>query len=68
MAQPAFRRWVFRLMFLGANITFLPMHVTGLIGMPRRVYTYPVGMGWDAQSRLYHRSPAVSLYGISRIY
>ena len=24
------------------------MHITGLIGMPRRVYTYPVGMGWDA--------------------
>jgi cytochrome c oxidase subunit I+III len=40
-------RWVFALMFLGVNITFLPMHVTGLIGMPRRVYTYPVGMGWD---------------------
>jgi len=41
-------RWVFGLMFLGMNVTFLPMHITGLIGMPRRVYTYPVGMGWDA--------------------
>ncbi|WP_046865419.1 cytochrome c oxidase subunit I [Microvirga massiliensis] len=40
-------RWVFALMFLGVNVTFLPMHITGLIGMPRRVYTYPVGMGWD---------------------
>jgi cytochrome c oxidase subunit I+III len=50
MAQPAFRRWVFGLMFLGASITFLPMHVTGLIGMPRRVYTYPVGMGCSISS------------------
>jgi len=48
MAQPAFRRWVFGLMFLGVNVTFLPMHITGLIGMPCRVYTYPVGTVWDA--------------------
>jgi cytochrome c oxidase subunit I+III len=41
-------RWVFSFMFLGVNVTFLPMHITGLIGMPRRVYTYQVGMGWDA--------------------
>jgi cytochrome c oxidase subunit I+III len=41
-------RWVFSLLFLGVNATFLPMHVTGLMGMPRRVYTYPIGMAWDA--------------------
>src|SRR5690606_6980424 len=29
------------------NIGFLPMHVTGLAGMPRRVYTYPADMGLD---------------------
>lgn len=40
-------RWVFGLIFTGFNIAFLPMHLTGLIGMPRRVYTYPSGMGWD---------------------
>ncbi len=40
-------RWVFWLMFLGFQITFLPMHLTGLLGMPRRVYTFPAGMGWD---------------------
>lgn len=41
-------RWAFWLIFTGFNITFLPMHLTGLMGMPRRVYTYPVGLGWEA--------------------
>jgi cytochrome c oxidase subunit I+III len=40
-------KWAFGLIFAGFNIAFLPMHLTGLIGMPRRVYTYPAGMGWD---------------------
>ncbi|GGD55357.1 cytochrome ubiquinol oxidase subunit I [Erythrobacter arachoides] len=40
-------RWVFWLMFAGIHITFLPMHLTGLMGMPRRVYTYLPGRGLD---------------------
>jgi heme/copper-type cytochrome/quinol oxidase subunit 1 len=40
-------RWNFWTMFIGFNLAFLPMHVTGLLGMPRRVYTYAEGMGWD---------------------
>jgi cytochrome c oxidase subunit I len=40
-------QWNFWTMFLGFNLAFLPMHLTGLFGMPRRVYTYAEGMGWD---------------------
>ncbi|WP_312479056.1 cytochrome c oxidase subunit I [Stutzerimonas nitrititolerans] len=40
-------RWGFWLFFIGFNLTFLIMHWTGLIGMPRRVYTYDTGLGWD---------------------
>lgn len=41
-------KWAFWLMFAGFNIAFLPMHITGLRGMPRRVFTYPADMGFDA--------------------
>jgi cytochrome c oxidase subunit I+III len=40
-------RWVFGLIFAGTHITFLPMHLTGFMGMPRRVYTYLPDRGWD---------------------
>jgi cytochrome c oxidase subunit I+III len=35
----------FWLMFVGFNATFLPMHLSGLRGMPRRVFTYPDNLG-----------------------
>jgi cytochrome c oxidase subunit I len=40
-------KWAFWLMFVGFNVAFLPMHFTGLRGMPRRVFTYAEGFGWD---------------------
>jgi cytochrome c oxidase subunit I len=41
-------RWNFWVMFIGFNVGFFPMHISGLLGMPRRIYTYAGGLGWDA--------------------
>jgi cytochrome c oxidase subunit 1/cytochrome c oxidase subunit I+III len=38
----------FWLIFAGTNLLFFPMHIVGLLGMPRRVYTYEPGLGWTA--------------------
>ncbi|MFC3204613.1 cytochrome c oxidase subunit I [Aquamicrobium soli] len=40
-------RLAFWLMFIGFNAAFFPMHLTGLRGMPRRVFTYPADIGWE---------------------
>ncbi|HLU83461.1 MAG TPA: cytochrome c oxidase subunit I [Trueperaceae bacterium] len=40
--------WNFWLTFVGFNVTFFPMHISGLLGMPRRVYTYQDGLGLGA--------------------
>lgn len=40
-------KWVFWLLLIGFNVTFGPMHVSGILGMPRRIATYEPDRGWD---------------------
>jgi cytochrome c oxidase subunit I len=40
-------KWHFWVTLIGFNVTFGPMHILGLQGMPRRIYTYASNMGWN---------------------
>jgi heme/copper-type cytochrome/quinol oxidase subunit 1 len=42
----------FWLVFLGFQLAFFPMHWSGMLGMPRRVYTYPAGLGLEVPNLL----------------
>ena len=44
--------WHFWLTFIAMNLTFFPMHFAGMLGMPRRIYTYDVGQGWEVFNML----------------
>lgn len=47
MMSETLGRWSFGLIFSGFNLTFFPMHILGLQGMPRRIYTYQPEMPWS---------------------
>ncbi|MCW5623838.1 MAG: cbb3-type cytochrome c oxidase subunit I [Burkholderiales bacterium] len=61
----AMGRWVFGLMFGGFHIAFFPMHITGMLGMPRRVYTYSSDMGWNLLNLISSTGAAVLTAGVA---
>jgi cytochrome c oxidase subunit 1/cytochrome c oxidase subunit I+III len=54
----------FWIIFVGTNLLFFPMHIVGLLGMPRRVYTYQAGLGWSAYNLAETIGGFVTLVGI----
>ncbi|ESY86889.1 cytochrome C oxidase [Mesorhizobium sp. LNHC220B00] len=61
-------RWNFWLVFLGFNLTFFPMHILGLQGMPRRVYTYPPASGWGEMNLFISLSSLVVFAGFALFF
>ena len=57
-------RWVFWMMFGGFNLAFFPMHITGLYGMPRRVYTYDAHLGWNLLNMLSTVGAFIFAFGV----
>jgi len=60
-------KWHFWLFLIGVELTFVPMHFLGFLGMPRRIYTYEAGRGWEfwnlvATSGLIFQIPATALF------
>jgi cytochrome c oxidase subunit 1 len=52
MMSDALGKIGFWMVFLGFQLAFFPMHFSGLLGMPRRVYTYPAGLGLELPNML----------------
>ena len=57
-------KWSFWVMFTGFNVAFFPMHILGLLGMPRRIYTYADGLGWGTPNLVISLGAFVFAVGI----
>src|SRR5438270_8811318 len=52
MYNETLAKWHFWLFIIGFNLTFIPLHFSGMLGMPRRIYTYAPGRGWEIWNEL----------------
>jgi cytochrome c oxidase subunit 1 len=58
-------RWHFWLFTIGLQLTFVPMHFLGFLGMPRRIYTYAPDRGWNLLNLICTVGVFVQMAGIS---
>jgi len=56
--------WHFWITFIGVNLTFMPMHWSGLYGMPRRIATYDAGQGWEIYNLLSSYGAYIQAIGV----
>jgi cytochrome c oxidase subunit 1 len=52
MLSERLARWQFWLLYIGFFLTFGPMHIAGMLGMPRRIFTYEPDRGWEIWNQL----------------
>ncbi len=52
MLSERLARWQFWLLLIGFFLTFGPMHISGILGMPRRIYLYRADRGWELWNQL----------------
>jgi cytochrome c oxidase subunit 1 len=52
MLSERLARWQFWLLYIGFILTFGPMHISGMLGMPRRIYSYEPDRGWEFLNQL----------------
>jgi cytochrome c oxidase subunit I len=72
MLSERLARWQFWLLYVGFLLTFGPMHVSGMLGMPRRIYTYDVDRGWAIWNQLstlgvFLQAPSFAIFGYNLV-
>ena len=67
MLNETLGKWHFWLFLIGFHLTFDLMHIPGLLGMPRRIYTYEPGRGWDTLNLLISIGAFIQAIADSRV-
>jgi cytochrome c oxidase subunit 1 len=65
MLNETLGKWQFWILIVGFNLTFGPMHVSGMLGMPRRIYTYEADRGWELWNLLSSIGVAIQIVGVA---
>jgi cytochrome c oxidase subunit I len=64
MLSEAWGKISFWFIFVGLNVTFFPMHIVAMLGMPRRQWTYPPGLGWGSINMVETVGAFVMAFGV----